>query len=195
MTKDLLQHHGVKGMKWGVRRFQPYPKGKGPTGKFIKSVKKKVSEGRLGQEVRSRKQDLKNAGMKSKMKNMSTSEIKNVASRMNKENDLKRLSRTKKEKKDYRNRSRMSDQELGRKLERLRAKDMLNQNVNISNKAYKDASMKVIQTAIASGISYKNTKDGRLSTDQIYDTLFNPKGVIAKEYINNIKKGIDIVRG
>lgn len=24
---DTLQHHGIKGQRWGIRRFQPYPKG------------------------------------------------------------------------------------------------------------------------------------------------------------------------
>lgn len=30
-----LVHHGVIGQKWGIRRYQPYPKGDGPKGKFL----------------------------------------------------------------------------------------------------------------------------------------------------------------
>lgn len=41
---DTIQHHGVKGMKWGVRRFQRYPKGKGHKGKFLGKTKERASQ-------------------------------------------------------------------------------------------------------------------------------------------------------
>lgn len=36
---DSLEHHGVKGQRWGIRRYQPYPDG-GKKGKFIGKKKK-----------------------------------------------------------------------------------------------------------------------------------------------------------
>lgn len=42
-VEDFIQHHGVKGMKWGVRRYQPYPKGKGHKGEFLGKTRKALS--------------------------------------------------------------------------------------------------------------------------------------------------------
>lgn len=43
-AEDCIEHHGIKGMHWGIRRFQPYGKGYSGEGKFIGSIKKKYRD-------------------------------------------------------------------------------------------------------------------------------------------------------
>lgn len=40
-NSDSLEHRGVKGQRWGVRRYQPYPKGSKKKGKVIGKAAKK----------------------------------------------------------------------------------------------------------------------------------------------------------
>lgn len=42
-NEDFIEHHGIKGMHWGIRRFQPYPKGHSG-GKFLGALTRPIGD-------------------------------------------------------------------------------------------------------------------------------------------------------
>lgn len=186
-VEDFIQHHGIKGMKWGVRRYQPYPKGEGKKGKFLGKRQNGIVSSK-GREL----SKLKKARV-SEMNKKTTKEIRRDTERLRNENELKRLSSraskvgTRKDRQDYNRRSDMSDSELKRKVNRLIAKEEFkNEAIKANSEAIKTGKeyvldiAKVVVPVVGSYVSGKISskgmkaalKDLKISPKEI-DKLFN----------------------
>lgn len=167
--KDLLKHTGVLGMKWGVVNWRK------PGGKS--GEKRERGRNRMRQEWDSMKRERHWNKVMSDFDNMSTKDIAVATRRAQLENEFKRLAKSKvakgKDKKDYRSRDKMSNEELNRKVGRLRAKNSLSSQSDIATKDQRDAGKRIAQTG--GSILLKMAINKKLTAGDVYESVTNPK--------------------
>lgn len=77
--EEVLAHHGILGMKWGVRRFQPYPKDYHGDGRFV---------GKTGKSRAKTSYIKKSREALPRVSDMSDEELNQLLNRLNKERQL-----------------------------------------------------------------------------------------------------------
>lgn len=176
---DILKHVGVRGMRWGVRRDRNRPGGADGI-----EESKKVTDNRstIGKHVDSLKRERQWKQVVKEMDKLNTKDIKMVTKRIELENNLKTLSKTKgvgnqKDREDYLRRQFMSDAELSRKVVRLQAKKGLHKAVNESSREQREFGERVVHIGGSLGVKYALHRTGvkKMGMSDIYDVYKNPK--------------------
>jgi hypothetical protein len=213
-TPSELQHHGVKGMKWGVRRSdeqlaraklkrldKEMKDTKDP--KKLKSLQKeygKVEDSidysqnglkkKINDNLASQKRERSWSKSMKDIESMSTKDLNEMARRIQLENDMKRLTKkssgvaTKQDRQDYLDRANLSDQDLNLRVNRLRAKANFARTVGDASKEQRETGFRIANTVAGAGLKYALT--GSLGTKDLAKIALKSKDKNNFKDIRNI---------
>lgn len=142
-----IYHYGVLGMKWGIRRYQPYPKGQGHKGTFLDKKKKQYIN---ATENKKKYQQKKRAALKTVVNTP-----KNAAKKIKNKAEVKKTP-----KEDIK---KLSDVELRERVNRMNLEQQYSKLSSGKTSKGKSAATKVL-TVAGTGVAVSYTSKAMTKT-------------------------------